>query len=126
MNSKLTLHPKVVGSGAGGGLAIVVMFVLNLCHVHVDSEGVAGITTVVALVGGYLAPLAKAERSRIENTAGPITLASGMTAGGTISAGGGPFTLAEPATPIAAPPKPADEAKSVPKPKRARKAAPPK
>lgn len=46
--------PKVVGAGAGGAIATILVWVLGLAGVEVPPEVAAALATVVAFIGGYI------------------------------------------------------------------------
>lgn len=57
MNGALNLHPKVVGGTGGGTIGVLVVWLLGLAHVTVDPIVAGALVTVLAFVGGWLAPV---------------------------------------------------------------------
>jgi hypothetical protein len=86
MNGALNLHPKVVGGTGGGTLGILVVWLLGLAHVTVDPVVAGALVTVLAFVGGYLAPVFHALQgelvslsTRLEPRVAPETTTTTMT-----------------------------------------------
>lgn len=56
---KLPLHRKVAAGGAGGGLAVLLVYLGTLAHVNLSPEAAGGLVAALSLLGGYLTPLKK-------------------------------------------------------------------
>ena len=65
MNGVLDIHPKVIGATGGGTLAVLVVWLLGVFHVQVDPIVAGALTTVIAAFCGWLAPIVKAEVSKV-------------------------------------------------------------
>lgn len=63
MNGALNLHPKAVGTGVGGALSLVIIWLLTLAHVSTTPEVAGALVTLVTFVGAWLAPILQKELS---------------------------------------------------------------
>lgn len=68
MNGALNIHPKVAGATISGSLGILVVWLLGQAHVTVGTTVAAAIVAVLAAVGGWLAPIADAEKAKLDAT----------------------------------------------------------
>ncbi len=55
MNGKLNLHPKVAAGGLAGALSLIILWGVSF-GVTVPPEVAAAFTSVLAFIGGWLAP----------------------------------------------------------------------
>ena len=61
MGSAWNLHPKTVGAGTGGTIGILVVWCLGLAHVTVDPVVAGALTSAVAGLLSWLAPILQKE-----------------------------------------------------------------
>lgn len=56
MNGALNIHPKVAGGTLSGALALLIIWVLMLCHVAVPDVAAGALVVALSGLGGWLAP----------------------------------------------------------------------
>lgn len=54
----MDLHPKVGAAGAGGSLAVVLVFVAKMFGMDMPAEVAAAVASLAAFVAGYVKPSA--------------------------------------------------------------------
>jgi hypothetical protein len=56
MNGTLDVHPKVAGGTLAGAAALLIVWILSLCHVAVPDVAASALAVILGTLGGWLAP----------------------------------------------------------------------